>query len=259
MKRNTTAGAGSANKSDGFTLVELLVIIAVIALVAVMQVSALASAKGRTKVAQCASNLQQVTLALHLYGGENNDKLPVYPASAGFWAWDLPWNVGETLLSYNLEKRNFYCPGTAPRFTDADNNTLWNFFPNQIHVTGYLFAFSGSSSLIIVSNQNTTLLTERIRLTGSATGPTLPAPPNAERVLTADATISSPGGGVYLQRYSYNYTDVAGGFSKAHTSPHLNGRFPAGGNVGFKDGHVGWRNFDDMNQRASPSGPSFWW
>jgi hypothetical protein len=33
---------------------------------------------------------------------------------------------------------------------------------------------------------------------------------------------------------------------------------PAGGNVGFKDGHVVWRKFDNMNPVAV-TGPSFWW
>jgi hypothetical protein len=41
-------------------------------------------------------------------------------------------------------------------------------------------------------------------------------------------------------------------------SPHLKRQFPVGGTVGFKDGHVAWRRFDDMNQRAT-GGQSFWW
>jgi hypothetical protein len=39
---------------------------------------------------------------------------------------------------------------------------------------------------------------------------------------------------------------------------HLVGTIPAGGNVGFKDGHVVWRKFDVMNPITS-SGPTFWW
>jgi prepilin-type processing-associated H-X9-DG protein len=51
----------------------------------------------------------------------------------------------------------------------------------------------------------------------------------------------------------------------AHTSPHLNGAYPSGGNIGFKDGHVAWRKFDGMNQWSLqanpgyPAPPSFWW
>ena len=41
-------------------------------------------------------------------------------------------------------------------------------------------------------------------------------------------------------------------------SSHLNGSRPAGGNVGFKDGHAQWRSFKSMSERAD-SAPGFWW
>jgi type II secretory pathway pseudopilin PulG len=251
----------ATDRRRAFTLVELLVILGLLALLAATQVSALASAKGRTKVAMCASNVRQLTLASHLYAGDNKDKLPVILMSA--WAWDLPWDIGNKLLSYNFQKRTFYCPGTAPRFNDWDNfqnpalyANLWDFDPPNVHVAGYVLVFSASQ--LVVSNQNTTILAEPMRL--SSGGPTLSTPPNAERVLVADATISSaiPTGGTYEQRYTYNYTSVVGGFYKPHTSPHLRGQFPDGGNVGFKDGHVAWRKFDDMRSRTS-AGAYFWW
>ncbi len=258
-------GYGPAtDRRRAFSLVELLVIVGLLALLVANQVSALASAKARTKVALCASNVRQLTLASHLFAGDNQDKLPVIDGGVS-WAWDLPWDVGNKLLSYNLQKRTFYCPGTAPRFTDWDNfqnpapsANLWDFGPSSIHVAGYLFAFAGPASQLVVSNQNTTILAEPMR--PSSGGPTLSTPPNAERVLVADATISSaiPNGGTYEQRYTYNYTNIMGGFAKPHTSPHLRGQFPDGGDVGFKDGHVEWRKFDDMRSRTW-AGAYFWW
>jgi type II secretory pathway pseudopilin PulG len=237
-----------------FTLVELVVIIGIVALLAMIQVSAMAGAKGRTKVAMCASNARQLTFATHMDAGENNDKLPVLTGPA-VWAWDLQWDVANRLLSYNLEKRNFYCPGTTPRFTDADNyqnaapSSLWNFSPGSFHIVGYSFAFSGPSSRLTLANQNTTILAEPVRGT-----PVLPAPPNSERVLVADATLSIGPTPVPAS----NFTDIAGGFVKPHTSPHLRGSLPDGGNLGFKDGHVAWRKFGDMSVRTS-SAPFFWW
>jgi prepilin-type processing-associated H-X9-DG protein len=76
--------------------------------------------------------------------------------------------------------------------------------------------------------------------------------PPSDRVLFADATINSQLNG------SGSWITVQGGFPVPHTSPHLNGPSPAGGNIGFKDGHVAWRNFRDMSQRAD-SGVGFWW
>ena len=254
---NSTVKDAATGQVDGFTRVDLLMIIGLVALLATIQVSAHVGSEGRTKVAMCASNVRQLTLAVHLYAGENNNKLPVLSGAAA-WAWDLPWNAGEALYSYNPHVRDFYCPGTAPRFNDEDNSSLWNWSPGVVHVAGYVFAFSGSSSLLVATNQNTTILAEPIKLGPFAISPLQPPKPNSERVLVADATLCLQQRGNYALRYTYNYTDIVGGFGKPHTSPHLRGRFPDGGNLGFKDGHVAWRKFDDMSPRTV-SGPTFWW
>ena len=255
------SSCSATGRRQAFTLVELLVIIGILVVLAMFQVGALASARNRSKVAMCASNVRQLTVASHLYASENKEKLPVLAGPAA-WAWDLSWDVGNNLLSYDLQKRTFYCPGTAPRFTDWDNfqnptpnANLWDFSPQSIHVAGYMFAFSGNGSLLIQSNRNTTILAEPAK-TGTIV-PILPPPPNSERVLIADATLSNATG-VYEQRYTYNYANIAGGFYKPHTSPHLRGVVPDGCNLGFKDGHVAWRKFDDMYPRTT-GGPSFWW
>jgi prepilin-type processing-associated H-X9-DG protein len=88
----------------------------------------------------------------------------------------------------------------------------------------------------------------------------------SDRELSACATICDPVGVASTPisaRYApaNNYTSVGGGayeFYLPLMSPHLNGRFPSGGNIGFKDGHVAWRKFDDMNQQSA-KGESFWW
>ncbi len=249
-KRDLNPESASASRREGFTLIELLVIIGMLALLATIQVSALASARGRSKVAMCSGNVRQETLALHLYAGENKNKLPVLTGGAS-WVWDIPWDVGNNLLAYNLQKRTFYCPGTAPRFTDAVNfqnaNSLWN-FTSQFHVAGYAFVLSGVDSKIVSSNQNTTILAEPVR------GVSFSAPPNSERVLVADATLSA----VATPFPTSNFTDLVLGFYKPFTSPHLRGRIPDGCNLGFKDGHVAWRKFDDMRVLTT-SGLWFWW
>jgi hypothetical protein len=86
----------------------------------------------------------------------------------------------------------------------------------------------------------------------------------SDRELFACATLCSPGGVANTPvsaRYTtanITYTEVQGGFYLHHTSPHMKGKFPRGGNVGFKDLHVSWRKFDDMSQQAA-QGQSFWW
>ncbi len=60
----------------GFTLVELLVIIAIIAVLAGLLLPVLARAKDKSRAALCLGNLRQWNLALSMYMHENNDAIP---------------------------------------------------------------------------------------------------------------------------------------------------------------------------------------
>jgi len=279
MHARTTKNCQAPDSHEtGFTLIELLVVIAIIAVLAAILLPALAAAKERAVRINCTSNLHQMEIAIQAYAGEFGDKLPVLdPPGSANWAWDIPYNASETMLSaVGNNKKAFYCPGTQPRFTDWENfedhtaaqRNLWDYGdnagdpPSGFHISGYLFAFSGQLSLVVASNQNTTLQPEhQLRFVfPKIFFPTIV--PAADRVLVADATICSPQGVTYAQRYTYpgvSYTQVKGGFYIPHLSPHLKGgTVPSGGNVGFKDGHVVWRKFDDMDQRCN-GGESFWW
>ena len=233
------------DRGEGFTLVELLVVVAVVALLVLLQLPALARVTRQNKVAQCADNLGQFTAALHVYGNEFNDQLPIlYFAS---WPWDLSWQGGLLLNQFGAPQQVMFCPGTAPRFTDADNRRLYaNYFNFASHITGYANTFQPYESNLNPTNVNTTLVQQPISFGTSLFPP-------AKRVLLADATIGDRG----------NFMNIDGGFFsggrlKNHLTAHLNGNIPAGGNLGMLDGHVEWRKFQDMQVRTT-TGPSFWW
>jgi len=61
----------------GFTLVGLLIIIAVIAILAAMLLPALASAKRKAQRINCVNNLKQNGVAFRLWEGDNGDKYPM--------------------------------------------------------------------------------------------------------------------------------------------------------------------------------------
>jgi prepilin-type N-terminal cleavage/methylation domain-containing protein/prepilin-type processing-associated H-X9-DG protein len=71
-------------RSAGFTLMELLVVIATIALLAALLLPSLAAAKDRGKRAACISNLRQIGIAIHGYAHDHDGRIPYGPAAPPF-------------------------------------------------------------------------------------------------------------------------------------------------------------------------------
>ena len=237
---------------SGFTLTELVVILTLLSVLGGLLISSALRNSRQIKRAQCASNLHQFTMAMHMLVNENDDKFPTN--SVGFWAWDTLSAVGTFVEDTGCKWTVMYCPGTSPRFTEAINFQLYNYTPN-FRVLGYVTTLPGTYG-VQVTNHNPTLTPPLVQTAPFAFTRALPA----QRVLLADATVSDASQNNIGLYETYNYTQIVGGFPSPHLSPHLTGRLPAGGNLGMLDGHVEWRRFNEMHPRSPNVGvPTFWW
>lgn len=72
-----------AAAAHGFTVVELLVVVAIIGILAALVLPPLARVKSRGQSIYCLNNLRQLGLSLHLYAGDNEDALPYNMGSEG--------------------------------------------------------------------------------------------------------------------------------------------------------------------------------
>jgi prepilin-type N-terminal cleavage/methylation domain-containing protein len=76
MKTNIATQRRGLTARLGFTLVELLVAIAVIAIFAALLLPALARARASARGLSCISNTRQINLATRLYAEDHDDFIP---------------------------------------------------------------------------------------------------------------------------------------------------------------------------------------
>src|SRR6266853_5514545 len=101
MRRQNAAAAGPNRHRSAFTLVELLIVIAIIAVLASLLLSALGQAKSRAQTTVCLNNLKQLQLAWLMYCDENEDQVPYNSLATSWNIYRGNWVDG--VMSYETE------------------------------------------------------------------------------------------------------------------------------------------------------------
>lgn len=81
-------------KRSGFTLIEVLVVIAILLLLAALLLPALKGARDRAKIVECLSQLRQIGLAARTFATDHDNTLPTCankPSIAGSEDWQRCW------------------------------------------------------------------------------------------------------------------------------------------------------------------------
>jgi prepilin-type N-terminal cleavage/methylation domain-containing protein/prepilin-type processing-associated H-X9-DG protein len=165
----------------GFSLIELLVVMAIIAILAALLVPALSQAKARAYSVKCKSNLHQMGLALKMYVDDSHGRYPYYAydpnLGVGFPKWE------DALARYyplSWSNSSPQCPGYKGAITSAPGDTWANSYAYNcwgasrmhnhyvtIDVSG--FGFGMSSMGAPISEAQVAMPTEMIAITDSAT------------------------------------------------------------------------------------------
>jgi prepilin-type N-terminal cleavage/methylation domain-containing protein/prepilin-type processing-associated H-X9-DG protein len=133
-------------RSEAFTLLELLVVIAVLGTLAALLLPALARAQTRAKSACCLNNLRQWGVATQLFATDNSDLLPKDGSPNGTstdegWYVDLPRLLGvapygqapwRTNANIDPGRSLWICPNNQRR---SNGHNLFHYCLNE-HVNG---------------------------------------------------------------------------------------------------------------------------
>lgn len=205
-------------KAVDFTLVELLVVIAVIALLASLLLPALSSAKARGKEMACTSNLRQCSFAMNMYASDFKDVMVVTIYNGSAWGpggsatWlsilDGTWGI-EYLKNYKV----VLCPSFAP---DAYKSNAFG------RIYGGVISPSGAG--VFVPAGYATTDSTMINITQVPSPSTLPVLGDSICHWNIDST--------WTQSYMIRKSPTTPNFGNLHIRHFL------GANIVFVDGHV---------------------
>src|SRR6266567_8208648 len=87
-------------RAVGFTLVELMVVIAIIAILMALMMPAISRAKGKANAISCVNNMRQMTLAAIMYASDHDEEFPARRTPTNAWPHKLkPYYVNWKIIA----------------------------------------------------------------------------------------------------------------------------------------------------------------
>ena len=129
-----------------FTLIELLIVIAIIGILAGIMLPALARAREHANMISCTNNLHELAAALQMYAQDSDGFFPVEKSVK-----NPHKHLCKALCPYGAERRIFYCPSAwaierqlrAVGFHDSVINTDENWNAGRITYRYFSFTKTG--------------------------------------------------------------------------------------------------------------------
>ena len=129
----------SPGKIHNFTLIELLIVIAIIAILAAMLLPALNKARNMANEAGCRNNLRQLSLICMMYASDNGEQLP--EAKEGKYSWEHRLIEGNYIRGNDPDYKLLRCAADQVERNDTTKGI------KSYCANGYLWASTDSNCI----------------------------------------------------------------------------------------------------------------